>query len=93
MKKALGPDRRRTVVDEVRKRYVVNERRACQTLAFPRSSQRYQSVRHDRADLRLRPRDRAASRPGYGYRRLHILPSTTALRTRKEITSGNRAVA
>ena len=53
--------------------YEVSERRACMTLSFPRSSHRYQSVRDPRAEIRLRLRDLAASRPGYGYRRLHIL--------------------
>jgi len=42
-------------------------------LGFPRSSQRYQSVRKDRADLRIRLRDLAAVRVSYGYRRLHLL--------------------
>jgi len=61
------------VVDEVQTCYELSERRACETLSFPRSSNRYQSVRDPRAELRLRLRDLAAARPGYGYRRLHIL--------------------
>ena len=53
--------------------YEVSERRACRALGFPRASQRYQSVREDRADLRIRLRDLAAVRVRYGYRRLHLL--------------------
>jgi putative transposase len=51
----------------------VSERRTCQALGFPRSTQRYQSVRGDQAELRIPLRDLAASRVRYGYRRLHIL--------------------
>ena len=57
----------------LRARYRVSERRACSALGFPRSSHRYQSVRDERAELRIRLRDLAASRVHYGYRRLHIL--------------------
>ena len=53
--------------------YQVSERRACGALGFPRSSQRYQSIRDDRAALRIRLRDLAATRVRYGYRRLHLL--------------------
>lgn len=53
--------------------YEVSERRACQVTGFPRASHRYQSVLNDRAELRIRLRDLAASRAHYGYRRLHIL--------------------
>ena len=42
-------------------------------LSAPRSTLRYQSVARDRAQLRVRLRDLAASRVHYGYRRLHIL--------------------
>lgn len=53
--------------------YAVSERRVCQALGFARSSHRYQSVRDERAELRVRLRDLAASRVHYGYRRLHVL--------------------
>ena len=69
----MKPDRRRVLVQEVRVAYEVSERRACSALGFPRSSQRYQSVRNDRAELRIRLRDLAAVRVSYGYRRLHLL--------------------
>ena len=53
--------------------YEVSERRACRTLSYPRASHRYQSVRDDRAELRIQLRDLASGRPRYGYRRLHVL--------------------
>jgi putative transposase len=42
-------------------------------MGFPRASHRYVSVRDERAELRIRLRDLAASRVRYGYRRLHVL--------------------
>ena len=53
--------------------YGVSERRACRAMAFPRATHRYRSVRDDRAELRIRLRDLAASRVRYGYQRLHVL--------------------
>jgi putative transposase len=61
------------VATKLRVAYAVSERRVCQALGFPRSSHRYQSVRDERAELRVRLRDLAASRVHYGYRRLHVL--------------------
>jgi len=60
-------------VQELRLAYQVSERRACQATGFPRSSQRYQSIREERTALRIRLRDLASVRVRYGYRRLHIL--------------------
>jgi putative transposase len=42
-------------------------------LRIPRSSHRYQSVRDERAALRIRLRDLATTRVRYGYRRLTVL--------------------
>lgn len=53
--------------------YRVSERRACSALAFARSTVRYESVADPQTALRIRLRDLAMSRAGYGYRRLHIL--------------------
>ena len=69
----MRPVRRREVVRKLRVAYKVSERRACRAVGFPRSSHRYQSVRDDRAELRIRLRDLAASRVHYGYPRLHTL--------------------
>ena len=72
-RESLRPDRRRSVVKKLQVAYEVSERRACHATGFPRSSHRYESVRDDRAELRIRLRDLAASRVHYGYCRLHNL--------------------
>jgi putative transposase len=54
-------------------RYRISERRACRAVGWPRSSQRYRSVRPDLAPLRMRLKELALARPRYGYRRLHVL--------------------
>lgn len=53
--------------------YQVSERRACSALVFPRATVRYKSVADPQTALRMRLRDLATSRVGYGYRRLHVL--------------------
>ncbi len=42
-------------------------------MTFPRSTIRYDSVADQQTALRIRLRDLAMSRVGYGYRRLHVL--------------------
>jgi len=64
---------RRDLAAEMQMSYRVSERRACSGLGFPRSTHRYQSVADPQEALRMRLRDLATSRVGYGYRRLHIL--------------------
>ena len=58
----MRPGRRKVVVKRLQAAYCVSERRTCQALGFPRSTQRYQSIRDDRAELRIRLRDLATSR-------------------------------
>ena len=53
--------------------YQVSERRAGCVLGHSRSTQRYQSTQEDRAALRIRIRDLAATRFRYGYLRIHVL--------------------
>ena len=53
--------------------YQVSERRACTGLGFARSTHRYRSAADPQVGLRIRLKDLAASRVGYGYRRLYIL--------------------
>jgi putative transposase len=60
-------------VNKLQVSYEVSERRALLATGFPRSSHRYQSVKDDRTELRMKLRDLASSRVHYGYRRLHIL--------------------
>ena len=69
----MKPARRRILVERLQVSYAVSERRACRVLCVPRASCRYQSVRDERAALRIRLRDLAGSRIRYGYRRLHVL--------------------
>ena len=51
----------------------MSERRACEVLRVARSSHRYESVRDERAALRIRLRDLAGSQIRYGYRRQWVL--------------------
>jgi putative transposase len=53
--------------------YRVSQRRACSTMVFARSVVRYESRADPQAALRMRLRELAMARVGYGYRRLHIL--------------------
>ncbi len=69
----MKPARQRELVQYLEVGYGVSQRRACRVLGAGRSTVRYQSIADDRADLRVRLKDMAASRPRYGYRRLHLL--------------------
>lgn len=53
--------------------YQVSERRACTALDLARSTIRHKSIADPQTALRMRLRDLAMARIGYGYRRLHIL--------------------
>lgn len=53
--------------------YKISERRACGVLRSSRASQRYKSVADPQDELRIKLRDLAFSRPGYGYKRLHVI--------------------
>jgi len=64
---------KRDLVLEMKISYQVSERRACADLAFSRSVIRYSSRADPQSALRMRLRDLASARVGYGYRRLHIL--------------------
>ena len=64
---------KRDLVSEMKTSYQISERRACRTMVFPLSTIRYESVVDPQIALRMRLRELAAARVGYGYRRLHIL--------------------
>ena len=51
----------------------ISERRACRFTGFARASQRYQSRRPVRTELRARLLTLATLRPRWGYRRLYVL--------------------
>jgi putative transposase len=69
----VKPAQGRAVVQFFRVGFRVSARRACRLAGVARSSYRYRSVAADQTPLRLRLRDRAATRVRYGYRRLHVL--------------------
>jgi transposase InsO family protein len=73
VKKALRCDRRRELVQQVEMAHGVSEPRGCATLGVDRSTIRYRSIKPDQAPLRLRIRDLAKTRVGYGYFRIYIL--------------------
>ena len=60
-------------MNEMSEAYQRSERRACIAMKWPRSTHRYQSVADPQVALRMRLKELAASRVGYGYRRLYIL--------------------
>ena len=64
---------KRDLVTVMKTSYQVSERWACKTMEFARSTIRYESVVDPQIALRMRLRELAAARVGYGYRRLHIL--------------------
>lgn len=55
------------------KTYNTSERQACDALGYSRTTHRYKSRKDPQEGLRIRLRDMASSRIGYGYRRLHVL--------------------
>jgi len=61
------------MVEYLQAGYVVSARRACAVVEQTRSSHYYQSLADPQTALRVRLRDLANTRVGYGYRRLHIL--------------------
>lgn len=69
----VTPADRRTAVTLAMTTAAVSERRACRFTGFARTSQRYQSRRPQRAELRERLRTLATLRPRWGYRRLYVL--------------------
>ena len=61
-------------MNELRTKFTVSERRACQVVEQPRSSQRYQAQpRDDERALVKRMLERARERPRFGYRRIAAL--------------------
>jgi putative transposase len=70
----VSPSRKRAAVCELQQEFAVSERRACNAVDQPRSSQRYEAKpRDDEAPLVARMRTIAAQRPRFGYRRVAAL--------------------
>src|SRR5215210_5160031 len=74
-KKLLSPTRRRAAVEHVRRHLGVSERRACEAIGQPRSTQRYVGRPKAEWDRRLVERMVVLSRekPRYGHRRVWAL--------------------
>ena len=69
----VGPAVCRKAVGLVRSELRLSERRACNVLSVPRSSQRYQTRRVIAPELLADLREQAMQRPRFGYRRLQIM--------------------
>lgn len=70
----VGPARRREAVEEAQTTLEVSERRACQVLKQPRSTQRYAAKeRDDERPLVQRMLELVREHPRYGYRRIWAL--------------------
>jgi putative transposase len=67
------PAGKRDLVEAMKMAYKVSQRRACRTFEFVRSVVRYESVADPQTALRMRLRELAMARVGYGYRRLQVL--------------------
>lgn len=66
-----GPSRKRTAVQDLQEEFEVSERRACEVVDQPRSTQRYESApRDDEAALAKRMLEMVKERPRFGYRRI-----------------------
>ena len=67
----MSPSRKRTAAEELKEQYSVSERRACEVLQQPRSTQRYESKpRDDEPALVKRMLAAARRHPRWGYRRV-----------------------
>src|SRR5690606_36628189 len=71
--KALRPDRKREIIDEVRQDWQVTIRRACAALHFDRSTYHYRSRRTDPAFLKKRIKEICETHVRYGYRRVYYI--------------------
>lgn len=66
LSKALKPDRRRKLLDEVRKAWKVPVRKACNALRIDRSLYTYKSKRGDQAALKQRIKEGCETRVRFG---------------------------
>ena len=70
----MSPSRKRAAACELQEEFAVSERRACEVLDQPRSSQRYEAKRRDDEEaLVKRMRVLSGQRPRFGYRRIAAL--------------------
>lgn len=64
---------RGSIADHLERMYGAGERRACQVLSFAQATYRYRCCLDPQTDLRMRIREIAQARVGYGYRTIHVL--------------------
>ena len=70
----MSPSRKRTAVDHLEETFAVSERRACEVVAQPRSTQRYvRRPASDEAALVTRMLELVRVHPRFGYRRIAAL--------------------
>jgi len=70
----VSPSRKRAASCGLQEEFQVSERRACEVIDQPRSSQRYEpKPREDEQALVKRMRKMAGQRPRFGYRRIAVL--------------------
>jgi transposase InsO family protein len=70
----VGPARRREAVQDVQTALEVSERRACEVIGQPRSTQRYVATKREKdKPLVKRMQELVRSHPRYGYRRVWAL--------------------
>ena len=70
----MSPSRKRAAVVGLQEEFEVSERRACEVVDQPRSSQRYEAKpRDDEEALVKQMRELAGQRPRFGYRRIAVL--------------------
>ena len=69
----VAPRHKRPMVQHLQQAYRLSGRRACQVLCLHRSTYNYRSVADPHNELRMRIRDLATTRLGWGYRRLTVL--------------------
>ena len=70
----MSPSRKRAAAEGLQEKFSVSERRACEAIGQPRSSQRYQArPRDDESSLVKRMLQLAKEHVRYGYRRITAL--------------------
>jgi putative transposase len=70
----VSPARKREAVEHLQEQFAASQRRACEVVAQPRSTQRYQGQpKDDEARLVVRMLELVRQRPRFGYRRIAAL--------------------
>lgn len=73
MRRSLKAAKRREILDWAQETYPLSARSTGSLFQWPQSSYDYRRRKNPRTALRMRLKELAASRPRFGYRRLHVL--------------------